>query len=253
MATAKSAVSLKRPIKTALHQAVLDGRIHQVRLLVDKHGGNVDSKDVYGRTPLMLACLLDNESYGHKMVRIFMKAGAYLNVKDNLNRTAFHYACMKGREDIVQMLLKEDNVEINVPDNDGNTPLMHAALSGNPNIIKYIVDVFVKFGLSTDDRNGLGYTALLLACKYGHFVSASILLNEGQAQPTLRDNEFYFNAAEWVHKSRDLNASFVLAATVQRSRSCMSDIPRFSREHTVYSTGSQSPMCRHASTPCTLL
>ena len=59
--------SWRRPVKTAVHQAVLDGRLHQVRLLVSKHGVNVDSKDMFGRTPLMLACLLENEEDGFKV------------------------------------------------------------------------------------------------------------------------------------------------------------------------------------------
>lgn len=64
---------LKRLVKTALHQAVLDVRLHQVRLLVGKHGVNVDTRDVFGRTPLMLTCMIDNEDLGFKMASIFLK------------------------------------------------------------------------------------------------------------------------------------------------------------------------------------
>ena len=175
--------SLRRPVKTALHQAVLDCRIHQVRLLVEKHGGNVDARDMYGRTPLMLACLLDNEEYGYRMVKIFMRAGAYINMKDNMNRTALHYACMKGRLDIVIRFLKEDNLDMGMKDNDGHNAMMHAALSGSPHIVSTVLEVMNRFGLHIDERNGLGYTALLLACKFGHYVSAHILLTKGDAQP----------------------------------------------------------------------
>ena len=65
----------KRLIKTALHQAVLDIRLHQVRLLVARHGVSVDSRDMHGRTPLMLACMIDNEEHGFKMAAIFLKVG----------------------------------------------------------------------------------------------------------------------------------------------------------------------------------
>lgn len=63
----------KRLVKTALHQAVLDGRLHQVRLLVAKHGVRVDPKDMHGRTPLMLACMLDNEERALKIAAILLK------------------------------------------------------------------------------------------------------------------------------------------------------------------------------------
>ena len=232
----------KRPIKTALHQAVLDERIHQVRLLVFKHGANVDCKDLYGRTPLMLACLLENEDHGYKLAKIFIKAGTYMNVKDTMGRTALSFACMKGRLEIIKLFLKDDLADINCPDNDGNTPLTHAALSGQPEIVKMLVDVVVQYGMQIDTRNSLGYTPLLLACKYGHFTSAYILLTDGQASPTLRDNEFFLNAQDWVLKSPDLQPSF----TMQRSRTMptISLSGSFTRENTVYRK-SATPQCRH--------
>ena len=232
----------KRPIKTALHQAVLDERIHQVRLLVFRHGANVDCKDVCGRTPLMLACLLENEEHGCKMAKIFIKAGAYMNVKDTMGRTALSFACMKGRLNIIKLFLKDDLADINCPDNDGNTPLTHAALSGQPEIVKMLVDVMVQYGMQIDTRNSLGYTPLLLSCKYGHFASAYILLTDGQASPTLRDNEFFLNAQDWVLKSPDLQPSF----TMQRSKTMpvISLSGSFARENTVY-RNSATPQCRH--------
>ena len=239
----QAAVFQRRPVKTALHQAVLDHRLHQVRLIVAKHGGNVDSQDMYGRTPLMLACLLDNELDGYRMVRIFLEAGAYIHVKDGMNRTALHYACMKGREKMVRKLLNSDTVEVNTHDNDGNTPLMYAALCGNPVTVKLMCDVMKSFSVTADDRNGMGYTALLLACKYGHFVSAHILITTAEASPALRDNEFFFNALDWTRKSANLCAAY----TRQKTHS-FSEMPRFSRENTMYGQF-QSPACRHVKAP----
>ena len=234
----------KRPVKTALHQAVLDLRIHQVRLLVEKHGANVDSRDIYGRTPLMLACLLDNTEYGMKMMRIFLRANAFINIKDNMKRTALHYACMKGRLHMTQKLTHDDIIAINDGDNDGNTPLILAALSGNPHIVEHIVGLVLQFGLSCDERNKLGYTALMLACKYGHYVSAYILLTKGGASSNLRDNEFFLTPAEWVHKSGVLHAAY--PGTTHRSHTAP-PLSRFDREHSMY-TERLTPQCRHVKT-----
>ena len=249
----------KRPVKTALHQAVLDGRIHQVRLLVNKHRVNVDCKDMFGRTPLMLACLLDNEEYGLKMAKIFLRASAFVNVRDNMNRTALSYACMKGKLSIVKLLLREDLVDVHAPDNDGNTCLCHSALSACPDIIKIMTEVYTRFGIETDARNAAGYTPLLLACKYGHCVSAHTLMKDGKASPSLRDNEFFLNSLEWVLRSDGLKSVFrgkyrrhhsksITGSTVSAAAS-----PRFAREHTIYGTGgdcslSGIPECKHYST-----
>ena len=244
--------SLKRPIKTALHQAVLDCRIHQVRLLVEKHGGDVDARDMFGRTPLMLACLLDNEDYGYRMAKLFMKAGAFLNMRDNMNRTALHYACMKGREKMVKMLLLEDNIDIGIQDNDGHNALMHATLSGNPVIVENIIGFMVKFGLPIDERNAMGYTPFLLACKFGHFVSAHYLLTKGGAQPDIRDTECNLTAKEWIKKcTKDLVVPRSSPTAMRRSHTMpeMALGPlSFVRETTMYLEQGQEPLSRHIST-----
>ena len=162
-----------------------------------------------------------------------------------MNRSALSYACMKGREEIVSKFLKEDILDVNCPDNDGNAPIHHAALCGNPRIVKHMTEVLVRFGLSVDGRNQQGYTPLLLACKYAHYASGHILLTDGQASPTLRDNEFFLNAYEWVNRSPELHQSL----NVNRSRS-IPVFPRFTRETTLYHQSSVLPaVCRHTKPP----
>ncbi|XP_060585823.1 inversin-like isoform X2 [Ruditapes philippinarum] len=227
----------KRLVKTALHQAVLDGRVHQVRLLVEKHGVGVDVKDVYGRTPLMLTSMVEEEA-GARMAKILVAAGSNLGLRDNMGRTALSLVCLNGREKIVEEILRKDILNINEPDNDGNTPLHHAASSGNPNIVKFLGELFVKFGLDIDTRNKLGYTALLLACRHGNFVSAHFLLSEGQASPALRDGEAYLNATEWTQKG---SRHAVLPA---RRIAAPPSAPAFSRESTMYQKPI-TPACKH--------
>ncbi|XP_052777029.1 serine/threonine-protein phosphatase 6 regulatory ankyrin repeat subunit C-like isoform X2 [Mya arenaria] len=234
----------KRLIKTALHQAVLDARLHQVRLLVEKHGVNVNIKDVYGRTPLMLTSMIDEEA-GAKMAKIFITAGSNVGLKDKMGRTALSMACMAGREKIVDEILRKDILYIDDDDNDGNTPLHHAAASGNPNIVKLLSELYVKFGLDIDVRNNMGYTGLLVACRNGHFVSAHYLLTNGQASPALRDEETYLSANEWAQKS-----SRQVALPAKRLPSPPS-APAFSRESTMYQRPF-TPICKHT-TPHNLL
>ncbi|XP_064625707.1 uncharacterized protein LOC135486657 [Lineus longissimus] len=247
MATAQ-VVQDKRPVKTALHQAVLDERLRQVRILVSKHHANVDSRDMYGRAPLMLACLLENENDGYKMAKIFVRAGALLSLRDNMGRTALAYACMRGREKIVRGILREDVLDINEPDNDGNTPLMHAAMSGNTTVVEMVVKTLLKFGLGVDARNNLGYSALLLAAKYGNYNSAYIILTDGGASPTIRDNELFLNAFEWATSSSSLHDQFTkqraLTISPTTDVDSLTHKPQKQKLGDIYRR-TKSPQCNH--------
>jgi len=48
----------------------------QVRLLVDKLGESVDAVDVYGRTALMLACLINDQLTADAIVRLLLSRRA---------------------------------------------------------------------------------------------------------------------------------------------------------------------------------
>lgn len=84
----------------SLHQAVADGDIEQVKLLISK-GAEVSAKDDYGQTPLHRAVLM-----GHRDVVEFLVAnGASIDPKDNAGRTPLHYAAWAGQRDAAQLLL----------------------------------------------------------------------------------------------------------------------------------------------------
>nr|KAI8749534.1 ankyrin repeat domain-containing protein 63-like [Biomphalaria glabrata] len=242
----------KRLIKTSLHQAVLDERLQQVRLLVDKHRAKVDTKDVHGRTPLMLSCMIDNSVLGYRMADVLIKAGADANLKDGMGRTAMSYACMNAREHIVKLILKEDALNLTEPDSDGNTSLHHAAACGNPLIVRALAKAFHRFGLHPDPRNKLGYTAFLVACKSGHFASAYYLITIAKASPSLRDVEFHLSAEEWIQKAArqkrgsDRGQIASAPAVIQRPLASLA----FERDNTMYQKP-WVPICRLYRTPNT--
>ncbi|ESP03303.1 hypothetical protein LOTGIDRAFT_237739 [Lottia gigantea] len=236
-----------RLVKTALHQAVLDCRLHQVRLLVSKHNVNIDSKDVNGRTPLMLTCFIENEDLGFKMAKIFLAAGSFMNIKDTLGRTALGYACLNGKEKIVNKILSEDILDINEPDNDGNTPLHHSCYSGNPRIVAMLANTYLRFGINIDRRNNLGYTALLIACKNGYYASAHMLLTKCRASPTLKDNEFYLNAGDWTKRSYEIKmkgSNHSVGNVSYGNRIAQQFAISFARQEKMYGR-CWTPLCRH--------
>ncbi|XP_059155186.1 ankyrin repeat domain-containing protein 50-like isoform X2 [Physella acuta] len=228
----------KRLIKTALHQAVLDERLHQVRLLLTKHGADPDCRDVHGRTALMLTCIIDDSVLGYRMARVLLEAKATANMRDGMGRTALSYACMNGREKLVRLFLKADNIDLTEADSDANTPMHHAVLSGSETIVRILAQAIHKFSVNPDIRNLAGDTPLLRACKYGHYVAAYLTLTIAKASPTLRDQEFQLTTLEWLQReplvqSRSTDRKYLASAPPASPRPLAS--LSFERDESMYS------------------
>ncbi len=66
-------------------------------------GADVNAKDMYGSTALILAC-----RYGYTdMARLLIKKGADVNAKNRWNETALKGACYNGNMDVAQLLIEK--------------------------------------------------------------------------------------------------------------------------------------------------
>ncbi|CAH1243429.1 EHMT1 [Branchiostoma lanceolatum] len=200
-----------------LHRAVMDGRVHQVRLLVSI-GVSLEERGRDGLTPLMLTCYVDTEESGLRIARILVRSGAYLNVEDSNGMNVLHHACKAGKYGIVAFLLDEDAMVTNSPDKLGNTPLNYAAINGNPQLVKLLVNSLTRYRVDIDHRNKEGFTALLLATKNGHYQASQILLQEGRASTRVRDNAHFLNPSEWAKKSHSIHARCLRQKTAATRR-----------------------------------
>ncbi|GAB1600493.1 putative ankyrin repeat protein RBE_0997 isoform X1 [Argonauta hians] len=191
---------LIRSMKTALHQAVSDQRLHQVRLLI-KQQVNVNIQDLYGQTPLMVACSLDDDAKAMKFVRILTRAGSSLHIYDDFHRSALSYAALNGLLNVTVFLLQKDScTDFATVDCSGNTLMHMAAESGNPELVNFILDDMKKYHhYKIDIPNDAGFTPFLLACKNSNFASAYILLTKGKSCMNVRDDKENMNAIEWIN------------------------------------------------------
>jgi ankyrin repeat protein len=95
---------------TAVMLAANGGHTRCVELLCQRPGIDLNKKDSFGRTALMLAILrkhrsrYENSNDYEKIVEILCKAGADVNLKDKSRKTAFYYALQLGREKCVEIL-----------------------------------------------------------------------------------------------------------------------------------------------------
>ena len=118
----------------------------------------IDIEDNFGRTPLIVATIYENEDIAEQLIDI----GADENKKDKNGYSRkkilelrkdpnkpctgidedcpLHVAVGKGREDIVKMLLDVEGVDVDIRDKSKATPLMPASTLGNIIIMKMLLD-----------------------------------------------------------------------------------------------------------------
>ncbi|KAK9511124.1 hypothetical protein O3M35_005745 [Rhynocoris fuscipes] len=117
--------SERTPLKLAASRNLLD----VVEVLI-RYGARVNIEDVKGYTALCEAVWQKNVD----MVRILLSAGAKLTPTSYL----LHYAILHRQPQMVEVLVKAGAV-INIRDDLGNTPLICAASSGQADIVKILL------------------------------------------------------------------------------------------------------------------
>ncbi|KAL6690585.1 hypothetical protein J3F84DRAFT_398280 [Trichoderma pleuroticola] len=96
----------------------------------------IDSKDVRGMTPLLLAA----QSGYEDMCKLLLATGQVeINWKDRLGRTALSFAAQNGNEAIVKLLLATGQAEINLADKLSKTALSLASRNGHEAIVKLLL------------------------------------------------------------------------------------------------------------------
>ena len=103
------------------------------------------------------------------------------NIKNLTGETPFHLACRNGRLEIVQLVLKNtdleininakekhDNIDLNARTNHGSTPFYYACLTGQLDVVKIIMENAADLSIDIRAKDNEGYTAFLSACRRGH-------------------------------------------------------------------------------------
>jgi hypothetical protein len=106
-----------QPPEVSLHEAVLVGNVGAVRQHVAA-GSNLDEKDSYGSTPLIVAATFGKTETAKELIR----AGADLSLANNEGSTALHIAAFLCRTEIVRALL-DGGADKNAKNNAGRTAL----------------------------------------------------------------------------------------------------------------------------------
>ncbi|NXL01689.1 RN5A ribonuclease, partial [Mesembrinibis cayennensis] len=172
-----------------LNAAVRDSNMKDVLELLEK-GADVNSKAESGWTPLQSAVQADNED----LVRLLLDKGACPHSRKDNGGTAFTEAAIAGNVNILKLLL-DHGLNINDHDDNGFTAFMEAAWYGNEEALKFLYSKGANVNLRravSEEKAKLhkgGATALMDACKEGHFSTAKTLVQEMGADVNICDNK----------------------------------------------------------------
>jgi len=155
----------------ALVQALREGAMHVVAVLLDQPGIDLEAPAMNGNTALMMAAYQHNGP----AVTMLLARGAKVTQP---GWTALHYAAAAGDDPIAHQLL-EHGAAIDAPSPPASgkfTPLMMAAREGHDRTVQLLL----RAGANAALTNGEGLTAAQVAARAGHQAIADVIKARAQ-------------------------------------------------------------------------
>ncbi|KAJ3672464.1 hypothetical protein LUZ60_007185 [Juncus effusus] len=202
-------------LNSPLHLASARG-YHEVVALLLENGADVNSRNIYGQTPLTQAC-----RYGHWEVvqNLLVYKSNVLKVECLGSKTALHFAAANGHIRCIRLLAADfgptgisisnsktgDDTEteqkselvkyINKPANNGVTALHMAAMNGHFECVHLLLDLYASatsqtllYASSSMGSIGAGSTALHFAAAGGNVKCCQVLIDRGANRSAINCN-----------------------------------------------------------------
>lgn len=151
-----------------LQDAVISGDIKYVKCFFSQDNTIINLQDEDNYTALHYAVICNQI----EIIKIILEYNPNINLQDNLGNTALHYAAACGYTSIVELLLQYDPNCINLCDQNQWTALHYAAANGRIESIKLLL----QYNPDSSLQNNLGNTALHYISAYGYTDIIDLLL-----------------------------------------------------------------------------
>lgn len=128
---------------------------HSLTILLEKikDGADVDERNEYGQTALMLASLLSEA----EVIQFLLKKHASVKNKAKDGKFPLHFSVLSGSPGTVKLIL-EAGGKTNSKDEDGNAPLHLAILNGKLDVLQSLMES--RPMINTRNKSGEGIVAL---------------------------------------------------------------------------------------------
>jgi ankyrin repeat protein len=141
-------------------------------LLADLNGGSIDVRDNLKRTALHWAASEGNDPILNLLLE--NRPPADIEAKDKYERTPLHMACYAGRKDMVEKLLLS-GAYIEQQEMSGWRPLHRAVDGGHESVVKLLLEK----NADIEAKDSSECNALLRAAKWNHGSILQLLLEKG--------------------------------------------------------------------------
>lgn len=138
-----------------IYEAATTGNVKRLAQLVDMKKDTLNTVDASGITPLMAACMANQ----NKAVFFLLDHDAKVNIKTELG-TALIIAAKQNNLELVQALVVNE-AKLNEQAKDGNTALIYAVINQNYEMAAYLL----RAGANRNTSNLTGDTPLSIAKK----------------------------------------------------------------------------------------
>ncbi|XP_067685768.1 ankyrin-3-like [Haliotis asinina] len=185
-----------------LHLSCTGGHVDTVKFILNLNIVDINSKDLSGVTPVMLA------AYWRKreIFDILVQQGADLSISDRYGDNILHKACIGGDKEIAKHVLKLHIVDINSRGSKGMAALLYAAEYSDGDMF----DLLLRNGADPSVVNNDGNNALHLACEEGANDIVESVLSQSIVNITAKNNKG-LNAAEIARGNGHLSTAKLLS------------------------------------------
>ncbi|KAJ8127429.1 hypothetical protein O1611_g6207 [Lasiodiplodia mahajangana] len=164
----------------ALFTAIEENRSSLATHLIRAKGAKLGNKKQgnQNRSPLHEAVRMDNRVIVKELLK-HSECFRYIDLGDELGRSALHEAAARGYLEIMSDLLN-NKANVDVPDNSNMTPLhLTVWYTGGPNQMEVARTLLDSFGAEVNTKDKAGNTPLHDACEKGDHDMANLLLSHG--------------------------------------------------------------------------
>ena len=188
-------VNIPRILKrgnTYLHWAAAAGQIEAFKIALNEEENKIIENE-HGITSFHAAC--NNGRF--EIVALLLKNTDLeidFNAKSESGKTAFHLACIEGHSDVVKIIMKNAavlSIDLNTKHRfDGWTPFHSACHRGHSDVVKIFMKNAPALRIDLNRDNNDGNTAFHLACIEGHSDVIKIIMKNAVVSKIGRNTHF---------------------------------------------------------------